>query len=56
MYNELKGYGFEYVNESEIVNIMKIRKMHTNYVVLHEETELICSKTCKHRVRELMWN
>ena len=21
-----------------------------------EETELICSKTCKHRVRELMWN
>jgi hypothetical protein len=35
---------------------MKIRKMHTNYVVLHEETELICSKTCKHKVRELMWN
>ena len=56
VYNVLKGYGFEYVNESEIVNIMKIRKMHTNYVVLHEETELICSKTCKHKVRELMWN
>ena len=50
VYNVLKGYGFEYVNESEIVNIMKIRKMHTNYVVLHEETELICSKTCKHKV------
>ena len=27
VYNELKGYGFEYVNESEIVNIMKIRKI-----------------------------
>ncbi len=56
VYNVLKECGFEYVNESEIVNIIKIRKMHTNYIVLHEETELICSKNHKHRLRELIWN
>ena len=55
IYNVLKEYGFEYVNESEIVNIMKIRKMYTNYIVLHEETELVCSKNYKHKVRELIW-
>ncbi len=56
VYDVLKQCGFEYVNESEIVNIMKIRRMHTNYIVLCEETELICSKNYKHRVRELIWN
>ena len=56
VYDVLKQCGFEYINESEIVNIMKIRRMHTNYIVLCEETELICSKNYKHRVRELIWN
>lgn len=56
VYNVLKECGFEYVNESEIVNIMKVRRMHTNSIVLCEETELICSKSYKNKVRELIWS
>ncbi len=55
VYDVLKKYGFEYVNESEIVNIMKVRKMNSNFIVLYEETELMCSRNYKHRLKELIW-
>lgn len=55
IYNALKELGFEYINESEIVNVSKIWKMSTNSIFLQENTELICSKQYKPKIKEIMW-
>lgn len=44
VYNLLGKYGFEYINESEIVNCMNVSSMTVNSIILREGTELICSK------------
>ena len=47
VYNLLGKYGFEYINESEIVNCMNVSSMTVNSIILREGTELICSKKFK---------
>ena len=56
VYNLLGKYGFEYINESEIVNCMNVSSMTVNSIILREGTELICSKKFKQKFRNLMWN
>ena len=56
VYNFLGKYGFEYINESEIVNCMNVSSMTVNSIILREGTELICSKKFKQKFRNLMWN
>ena len=46
-------YGFEYINESEIVNCMNVSSMTVNSIILREGTELICSKKFKQKFRIL---
>ena len=56
VYNLLGKYGFEYINESEIVNCMNVSSMTVNSIILREGTELICSKKFKQNFRNLIWN
>ena len=37
VYNLLGKYGFEYINESEIVNCMNVSSMTVNSIILREE-------------------